>query len=304
MVGSKYDELHDRFFTIPSSKPGTRYERLAAVVFKALHERHTVIHNISLRGTSRVRHQIDVLIEADGRAKRILIEAKDFDKKGRRIGLSIIRDFRSVIEDIRPDEAFVVTCTGYTAPARQYAKAKNVKLAVLRAFEDADWEGYVRKVPIQLHVESPPEIVSIVLNFDRAENDALLAEIQAAGIGMKIDGVGVRFRDSDPLFVVSNSEKLQICELLQREIAARSYQTFINIDVNPTEWQIQVRNTRPIRFTKFAVTATSRPPLLFEFEVASNRIAELILKGFDDHDVIVFADQLQQAAFREAPYLR
>jgi hypothetical protein len=132
MARSKYDELHDRFFAIPSAKPGTRYERLAAVVLKLLHERHTVIHNISLKGTSRVPHQIDVLIEADGRAKRILIEAKDFDKKGRRVGLSIVRDFRSVIEDIHPEEAFVITCTGYTKPAQQYAKAKDVKLAVLR----------------------------------------------------------------------------------------------------------------------------------------------------------------------------
>jgi hypothetical protein len=304
MAGSKYDELHDRFFTIPSSKPGTRYERLAAVVLKGLHERHTVIHNISLRGTSRVPHQIDVLIEADGRTKRILIEAKDFDKKGRRVGLSVVRDFRSVIEDIRPDEAFVVTCTGYTAPAQQYAKAKGVKLAVLRAFEDADWEGYIRRVPIQLDVESSPRIAGIDLNLDRAENDALLAEMQAAGIGMKIDGVGVRFRDSDPVFVVSNSEKLQVCEFLQREIAARSHQPSINIDVNPDEWQIQVKNTRPIRFTKFAVRATTRPPLLIEFEVASDRIAELILKGFGDHDVIVFADQLQAATFQEARYLR
>lgn len=173
MMRSKYDELHDRFFTIPSSKRGTRYERLAAVVFKILYERHTVIHNISLGGTSRVPHQIDVLIEADGKTKRILIEAKDFDKKGKRIGLSVVRDFRSVIEDICPDQAFIVACTGYTTPARQYAKAKGVKLAVLRAFEEADWEGYIRRVPIQFHAEAAPSIERLELNLDQAENDAL-----------------------------------------------------------------------------------------------------------------------------------
>jgi hypothetical protein len=301
MTRSKYDELHDRFFTIPSSKRGTRYERLAAVVFKSLYERRTVIHNISLRGTSRVPHQIDVLIEADGKTKRILIEAKDFDKKGKRVGLSVVRNFRSVIEDIRPDQAFIVTCTGYTTPAREYAKAKGVKLAVLRAFEDTDWEGYIRRVPIQLHVEAAPRIERLDLNLDRAENDALLAEMQAAGIGMKIGG-GVMFRDSDPVFLLSSSQRLHICEFLHHEIVARSHQPTISIDVNPDEWQIQVKNARPIRFTKFAVRATTRPPLLIQSEVVAP-IAELILKGFGDHDVIVFADQLRAATFQEAPDL-
>jgi hypothetical protein len=298
MTRSKYDKLHDRFFTIPSSKRGTRYERLAAVVFKSLYERHTAIHNISLRGASRVPHQIDVLIEADGKTKRILIEAKDFDKKGKRVGLSIVRDFRSVIEDICPDQAFIVTCTGYTTPARRYAKAKGVKLAVLRAFEDADLEGYIRKVGIQLHVEGAPRIDRLDLNLDRAENDALQSEMQAAGIGMKIGG-SVMFKDSDPVFLLSRSQRLQICEFLHQEIAARSHQPSINIDVNPDEWQIQVKNTRPIRFTKFAVRTTTRPPLFIQLEVAP--IAELILKGFGDHDVIVFGDQLQAATFQEAP---
>ena len=54
-----------------------------------------------MRGTSQVPHQIDVVIEAEGKTKRVLIEAKDFDKTGKKIGLPIVRDFRSVVEGIR-----------------------------------------------------------------------------------------------------------------------------------------------------------------------------------------------------------
>jgi hypothetical protein len=85
MTRSRHDELHDRFFAITSSKHGTRYERLAAVVLKGLHEQDTVIHSISLRGASKVPHQIDVVIETEGNTKRVLIEAKDFDRTGKKL---------------------------------------------------------------------------------------------------------------------------------------------------------------------------------------------------------------------------
>lgn len=141
MADSRYDELHDRFFSTQSPKEGTRYERLAAVVLKSLSEQSVVIHDFRLRGDSTVKHQIDVLIEVGGMRKRTMIECKDFDKSGRLVGISVLRDFRSVVEDTNADEAFVLTCTGYTRPARKYAKAKGIKLAVMRVLEEKDWEG-------------------------------------------------------------------------------------------------------------------------------------------------------------------
>jgi restriction endonuclease len=246
---------------------------------------------------STVPHQIDVVIEADGQTKRTLIEAKDFDRKGKRASLGTVRDFRSVVEDIQPDQAFVVTCTGYTAPARAYAKAKGIKLAVLRAFEQSDWEGYIRRVGVHLHAEPAPRITEMSLELDPAQHTVLLAEMQAATIGMNIGrGALARFSSTDPLFFVNNSERLQICEFLHRELAARSQQPSIQIDVDPNQWRIEI-NDKPLRFKTFSVSAVTNPPFTTEFEVTSNRIAELILKGFGDQDVIVFADQLAGATF-------
>lgn len=299
MTRSKYDELHDRFFTLASSKHGTRYERLAAVVLKSLHQHATVIHNLSLRGGSGVPHQIDVVIEVEGKAKRVLIEAKDFDKTGKKVGLSIVRDFRSVIEDIGPDDAFIVTCTGYTSHAQRYAKAKGVKLAVLRAFEDFDWEGYIRKVPIELHVQRVPRIERLELNLDQPEANTFQAQTYALGIGMIISESQVMFRDSDPIFLISSSERLQACAFLWRELKTKMLGSRADIEIDPNEWRLQVGDAHPVQFTKFRIVARNQPPILIKFEVTLDRVAELILKGFDSGDRIVFADQLQGAIFEE-----
>ena len=76
MSRSRYDELHDRYFEIRTTKSGTRYERLAAFVFKALDNNDVVIHDLKLLGETGVEHQIDVIIEINGVQKRILIELR------------------------------------------------------------------------------------------------------------------------------------------------------------------------------------------------------------------------------------
>lgn len=138
---SKYDELHDHYHAILTTKSGTRYERLAAVVFAALDRNNVVVHDLKVIGVdSGVKHQIDVHVERDGRNKRILVECKDYDVSGDAVGLGVIRDFCAVADDIRPDEAWVITCNTFTKDARKFAKAKGIKLATLRAFAESDWQ--------------------------------------------------------------------------------------------------------------------------------------------------------------------
>jgi len=55
---SRYDEMHDYYYELLSTKSGTRYERLAAFVFKYLNQEKTVIHDLKLLGDSEVSHQI------------------------------------------------------------------------------------------------------------------------------------------------------------------------------------------------------------------------------------------------------
>ena len=52
-MSSAYDELFDRYHQIATTKAGTRYEILAAMVCKTLEERNAVIHDVKLRGHVR-----------------------------------------------------------------------------------------------------------------------------------------------------------------------------------------------------------------------------------------------------------
>ena len=185
---SRYDELHDKYYSLLSRKAGTRYERLAAIVFKKLDIEGVVIHDLKLRGGSRVKHQIDVIIEKQGVKQRTLIECKDFDTSDKKVGLPIVRDFYGVLADLKPQEAWVVTCKGFTKPAIQYAQAMGIKLAILREFEDSDWDGRVRtikinfvlvdviKLRVQLHLGNEQEIEGLKKDFKSHDIDLTMLD--------------------------------------------------------------------------------------------------------------------------------
>jgi hypothetical protein len=158
MSRSRYDELHDRFEPILTGKSGTRYERLAAMVWKALHEQNIVVHDVRLMGDSQVSHQIDVKMDLNGARHRTVMECKDFDVGGAKVRLGVVRDFRSVLEDTAADEGIVVTCTGFTRNARKYAKAKSIKLMVLRLFEGADMDGRIQTVRLSVRMRGATDL--------------------------------------------------------------------------------------------------------------------------------------------------
>jgi hypothetical protein len=59
--------LHDRYHKLLSSKAGTRYERLAAMVFKILEDHNVIIHDLKLVGDSTVAHQLSETEAQSGR---------------------------------------------------------------------------------------------------------------------------------------------------------------------------------------------------------------------------------------------
>jgi hypothetical protein len=163
---SRYDDLHDHYHAILTTKGGTRYERLAAVVFAALDSGNVVIHDLKVIGADTgVKHQIDVHIERRGCSNRILVECKDYDISGDPVGLDVVREFWGVIDDIHPDEAWVITCNHFTEEARKYAKGKGIRLATLRGFADSDWQSRVHTI-----------ITSIV--FRKVHNEKIDARIR------------------------------------------------------------------------------------------------------------------------------
>lgn len=143
------DDLYDRLVANEQLKPGTKYERLAALVNHILTEK-TTVHDIRLIGEVGVPHQIDVVV--GDKRDRILIEAKHYDRK---VGLGVLRDFSAVVEDLKPKEAFVITTVGFSAHAKKWAQSRGIRLAVLRPPRENDWKGLVRRIDSELKFSVP-----------------------------------------------------------------------------------------------------------------------------------------------------
>jgi hypothetical protein len=154
-VSLSIDLVYDRLVAKEKLKSGSKYERLAGIVFRELTD-NTTVHDLRLRGESGVAHQIDAVVGPDSR--RILVEAKDYDKP---VGLPVVRNFSAVIGDIEPDDAYIVTTERFTRDAVKFAEAKGIQLAVLRPLRDEDWENLVRRVKLTIRMTTltgPPNV--------------------------------------------------------------------------------------------------------------------------------------------------
>jgi hypothetical protein len=60
-----------------------------------------------------------------------------------------------VVDDVKPDEAIVITCNRFTAEAMQYAKNKGIKLAILRAHRPDDDDGTIQEVHVLAKISIP-----------------------------------------------------------------------------------------------------------------------------------------------------
>ena len=144
------EKIYDAHVADEILKAGTKYERLAAIIFKVLEEDNTVIHDLRLKGDGKsASHQIDVTIEKQGSIKRILIECKDYDEV---VGIGVIRDFYGAVAQIKPEEAIVVTTQGFTKGAVNFANDEKIKLAILRKVIDEDLENRIEEIVIRGHI--------------------------------------------------------------------------------------------------------------------------------------------------------
>lgn len=285
---SRYDQLLDKYHDILSTKSGTRYEILAALVFKALDDKRVVIHDLKLAGAA-VQHQIDVTVDIAGTTRRTLIECKDYDLSGGKVGLDIIRSFRSVIEDTGADEGIVITCNGFTEDAQAYAASKGIKLAVLRIFEERDREGRIEKIIINIVAQRPANPTATIA-IDPTHLPTYTAQLAAAGI---VNGIHV----TDPVYFVRDSEQVQFNDFLSDHINATKLTTANTVSVSfpPEGWLLQVDTNPPLPFQSVNIAFDIHEETLTT-EIVSNRVAELILSGFGPDDLIVFGDQIERYA--------
>ena len=290
MSRSRYDELYDKYDKILTNKSGTRYERLAAFVFKALSERDAVIHDLKVIGESDVKHQIDVHLTVRGVERKVLVECKDFDISGDKVGLDIVRNFWAVLEDTRADEGFIITCNSFTEDAQKFAKAKGVKLAILRLFQEEDWAGRIRTVVTKLIAVSPANARMTIFVPDEVEKTRFA---KSAATLMSPGGIAIQ----DPVYLIKDSQRIQFNEFMSKHvlqaIPLKGTPEAAKIRIPSDGWKIQIKEEQPIFFDGVEISFDIQQKE-FESIVTSDRVAELLLSGFGSDDLLIFGDQLER----------
>lgn len=283
---SRYDELFDKYQGLLKTKSGTKYEMLAALVFKLLNESGVVIHDLHLTGETGTKAQIDVSIKEHGTDRRILIECKDYDVSGDPVGIGIVRGFWAVVEDTKPDTGIIITCNGFTRDAKKYAKAKGIKLAVLRDFRKEDNEDRILSFDIHIQEKSWTNPRPF-LGFSKKEYlKKWQNDLTDAGINTKDV-----FR-SDRIFIKKPNDRLILHNFVDdvlngypKEIAGHVKHK-VPIDGNSIE--IENKGEIPISAIIIDFDIVHKDYFL---EFASEKVATLILERLQEGDDIVFCGE-------------
>jgi len=136
-VSDQIERIHDRLVAEQKLKSGTKYERLAALVFQVLDRSSMVVHDVTLSGPGKeAEHQIDVsATDRLGKARRVVVEARDRQES---VDLKQARDFFGVVHQLKPDASWLVSVTGFTSEAEKFARDEGIALAVLRPVEPGE----------------------------------------------------------------------------------------------------------------------------------------------------------------------
>ena len=107
-----------------------------------------------LQGKSGVSHQIDVLTShSDGvHEYRTAIECKHWKKK---VDKDPIAKLSAILDDTQIEKGVIVSQSGFTSDAMGFARSKNISLVELRSPLDTDWEGLIKDIHIDVHIERP-----------------------------------------------------------------------------------------------------------------------------------------------------
>ena len=153
------------------------YEAMSVTLYRVLGEEWgtTIVGygaNCRKRGKSGVLYQIDVLVRQSTGLQPIhtAIECKYLQRKVTAAGVSKLA---TTIEDIGVEKGVMIAKEGFTKGAIQLARAKNISLVEMREPRDADWDGKIKEIPIEINCDIPVfydiEFVQDPLSFKGTE---------------------------------------------------------------------------------------------------------------------------------------
>lgn len=128
------------------------YEAITKYIYETLGKKSGVTilgygNDCKVKGKSGVYHQIDVLTShSDGiHGYRTAIECKYLKKK---VTKDVIMKVLSIIQDAQIEKGIIVSKSGFTKDAFDFARASNIGLVELREAEDKDF----RDNPKEIHI--------------------------------------------------------------------------------------------------------------------------------------------------------
>lgn len=120
-----------------------------------------------VKGKSGVYHQVDVLTShSDGiHTYKTAIECKHWNEK---VGRDPVTKLAWILEDARIEKGIVVSQFGFTAGAKDLAEYKNIGLVELREPVNSDWDGLIKDIQINVHLEIPE-----LYDFEFVQSDTM-----------------------------------------------------------------------------------------------------------------------------------
>jgi hypothetical protein len=178
---NKVDELFYELYGYYPNKEGQSYELLVGAVLKILYGQK-IIHDESIKGNyDSNSYQIDLSFYSYEAGDNIMVEAKDYSKRNRKVTRPDLDKIVGSIIELNFREGYFFSSTGFTKDAIRKAKAtvqnpltKKIKLFYLRNSNPKDEENRLKtiqlefqlpeicfnKIKVDLQVDVPPDIIN------------------------------------------------------------------------------------------------------------------------------------------------
>jgi len=130
------------------------FEKIVAQIHKTLSPQAKVTHDDKIEGhESKKRRQIDISIRQNIGPHRILIivQCKNYKRK---IDITDVGEFVSVIKDVRANMGVLVSNAGFTDGAINLAKENNINLCAIFDAQNKDWSILI-KLPVICDFRKP-----------------------------------------------------------------------------------------------------------------------------------------------------
>ena len=143
------------------------YEAATAALYQVMGESSGITiecfgSSCRVKGRSGSWYQIDVLTKQSNglQTVRTAIECKYWQ---RRVTRNVVSNLITTIEDTNIEKGVIVSKEGFTTGAIALAKQKNISLVEMREPNDADWEGKIKTIHINVE---PAKLAAKCLNFE------------------------------------------------------------------------------------------------------------------------------------------